>query len=47
MLRADGGLWDTMRLIDFGFAQTCSSGQLIIITIRKCCLCGNAKLGPK
>jgi serine/threonine protein kinase len=47
MLRADGVLWDTMRLIDFGFAQVCSSGQLIITVIRKSCLWGNAKLGPR
>ncbi|DBA70721.1 TPA: hypothetical protein ACH3X2_012092 [Trebouxia sp. C0005] len=25
MLSANGGLWDHIRLIDFGFAQTCSS----------------------
>ncbi|KAL0051930.1 hypothetical protein WJX82_004696 [Trebouxia sp. C0006] len=29
MLRADGGLWDHIRLIDFGFAQTCKSDPTV------------------
>ena len=33
MLCANGGLWDHIRLIDFGFAQTCKSSKSVITSI--------------